>query len=428
MDIWDYLSLLSYGLLLASSFVSLVLIILGRDYRNSQESFWLENRPIDDWRSVTLAVPAYNEEKVIIQCLESIAKVEYQGLKVVVVDDGSRDQTAELVRNFIDQHRLSPNPYKLEFYLLNQANQGKGAALNSVIFDYTDSEIVGCLDADSEIDPRAVTNAVRHFNLDNSIIAVSSYIDVIKKPSLFYWLQKIEYLIAFGLKKGITRANMDYLLPGPGSFFVRDSIIKIGGYDHDTITEDLGLSLKIVDSDLENKKLYFASDVITRTDPVSSWQDLYRQRKRWIRGWFQNLLRYRNLLLSTSKRHSWQLTVFYLPYLVISQFFGVFQISILFVTIMISLIVGNPWVLVLQIISIQALQALIFYFIFTDANILPSKERWKLSLGSFSVIGMLMGLNLLQAGITIGEYGRLLWSIVRPDVKDSGSWQHVSRS
>ncbi|MCA9349978.1 glycosyltransferase family 2 protein, partial [Candidatus Saccharibacteria bacterium] len=280
------------------------------------------------------------------------------------------------------------------------------------------------LDADSEIDPQAIANAIKHFNLDNSIIAVSSYIDVIKKPSLFYWLQKIEYLIAFGLKKGVTRANMDYLLPGPGSFFLRESILEIGGYDHDTITEDLGLSLKIVDSELENKKLYFASDVITRTEPVSSWQDLYRQRKRWIRGWFQNLLRYRNLLLSTDKKHSWQLTVFYLPYLVISQFFGVFQISILVVTMVIGLIAGNPWILVIQIVSIQAL---VLYFIFSDVNLGPKSERWKLSLGSFSVIGMLVGLNLLQAGITVGEYGRMLWGIVRPDIKDSGRWQHVSR-
>jgi biofilm PGA synthesis N-glycosyltransferase PgaC len=261
---------------------------------------------------VSIVVAAYNEEKVILRTLMSLSQIIYKRYEIIVIDDGSKDKTSEIVKSYINESKLE------NITLVRQANGGKAVALNNGIKNFAKGSLIMTLDADSIIANDAVQNAVNYFK-DDKVAAVASNVRIIKSNTFLGIIQYIEYLMAHRLKKAFTVLNNEYIAGGIGSTFRKSIMKKVGYYDTDTITEDIDLTMKILRNGNKENKVIFGSDVICLTESVLSLKDLYKQRFRWKYGRFQTMFKNKSMFLNRSAIYTKRLTFLQLPFVIYSE-------------------------------------------------------------------------------------------------------------
>ena len=144
---------------------------------------------------VSVLIPAHNEEKVIVRCLESVCASSYQNLQILVVDDASVDNTAKLVRDYILRH-----PQYNIALLRRRKNSGKGGALNYALRRRAQGVFAMTLDSDSIILPNTIQNAIAYFD-DSSIVGVAANVRIIEEHTVLGILQKFEHMIGYRSKK-----------------------------------------------------------------------------------------------------------------------------------------------------------------------------------------------------------------------------------
>src|SRR5713226_8657143 len=141
--------------------------------------------------SVTVLIPAHNEESVIVQTVTSVLHSDFKDLHLIVVDDGSTDTTGELLEeNFSHQPRVR---------IIHQVNRGKAAALN-LAMSQADTEIVVTIDADTEIEPDAISKLIRHF-ADPRVGAVAGNVKVGNRSRWLTRWQALEYITSQNMEK-----------------------------------------------------------------------------------------------------------------------------------------------------------------------------------------------------------------------------------
>lgn len=256
---------------------------------------------------VTVLIPAHNEELGIQRCLESVAASTYRKLQIVVIDDASTDGTAGIVRQFIADH-----PKKDIRLYRKRKNVGKGAALNTALRRVARGEFVMTLDADSILDKRAIRQAMTYFN-DPTVMGVAANVRVMEQRTVLGMLQKFEHMIGYRSKKFYSTTNSEFIIGGVGSTYRRSIMRQVGYYDTDTMTEDIGLSLKVVAKGNKQHKIVYAADVVAHTEGVQSYKALFAQRYRWKMGSLQNLVKHRQLIGKTRSKYSRMLTYYRLP-------------------------------------------------------------------------------------------------------------------
>jgi biofilm PGA synthesis N-glycosyltransferase PgaC len=283
---------------------------------------------------VSVLIPAYNEEKVIKRCLQSVWNNTYRDVEIIVIDDGSKDKTSEKVREFINarsgvrvqaatnagrarytfkkQWRRDNMMVSRKIRLVRQSNHGKAAALNNGIRNYAKGELVMTLDADSLIHKKAISNAVKYFS-DPNIAAVAANVRIIEERSVLGILQRFEHMIGYRSKKLYTVMNCELIIGGVASTYRRSVLKRFGAFDDDTATEDIGLSMKIASKGNKKYRLIYASDVAAMTEGVSDFRGLLSQRYRWKLGNLQNIFKYRWLLFNNDKKYSKSLTWYRVP-------------------------------------------------------------------------------------------------------------------
>lgn len=236
--------------------------------------------------SVNIVVPAYNEEKVILTTLDSLNKITYPNICIIVVDDGSEDATLDLVKK---HYGNSP-----KFKIISQRNKGKAIALNHGI-KYSSSDIIVCLDSDTIVDADVIDKILPYFD-DPQVAAVAGTVKVINKQGLICEMQAMEYLTsqnyereAFDAKNGIL------VIPGAIGAFRSKVLSDLGGYSNDTITEDTDITIKIL---CNNYRVKNAPDVFGYTEVPGSIEMFLKQRVRWKVGTFQVLLKYHRQAMS----------------------------------------------------------------------------------------------------------------------------------
>ncbi|HUB93946.1 MAG TPA: glycosyltransferase [Verrucomicrobiae bacterium] len=295
-----------------------------------------ESKPL-----VSIIVPAYNERLGVARTLDSIRRSTYKNIEIVVVNDGSKDNTAEIVRKYAASQKeytttgrtvrsaRSGRLYRkytrepahiVSIRLVNQENQGKGAAMNNAIANHVRGEIMMCLDADSQLDKFAIEHAVRHFD-DPNIMGIAANVRVMGGDGWLTLLQRFEHMIGYRSKKFYTLSKSEFIIGGVASTY-RTSIVKAAGmYDTDTQTEDIGLSLKLVAHE-GNRRMHieYAADVLAMTEGVQTYKALFKQRYRWKLGCLQNMFKYRALIMSADdEKYTRRLTVYRLPMAILSE-------------------------------------------------------------------------------------------------------------
>lgn len=261
---------------------------------------------------VSVIIPAHNEELGIIRCLESVRRNTYRKLEIIVVDDASSDNTRKLVRDYIKKH-----PKRGIRLMYKRKNVGKASALNHVLANGARGELIMTLDADSVLHEKAITNVVSYFE-DPKIVGVAANVRIMDSLTVLGLLQKFEHMIGYRSKKFFSVTNSEFIIGGVASTYRREVIKEVGFYDHDTTTEDIGLSLKVVARGNKQERIMYASDVLAMTEGVQTFKGLLRQRYRWKLGSLQNLIKHKGLLGNTDHRYSKSLTFYRLP----MAFFG----------------------------------------------------------------------------------------------------------
>ena len=279
---------------------------------------------------VTLVVPAFNEERVIVPSVRSLLAMSYKRLEVVVVNDGSKDGTLdELIRSFsLRKSEVRPSgtlPTKpiRGFYLsrveprvvvVDKENGGKADAMNAGI-NFSQSPYFMGMDGDTLFEPDALTDALRVMLADPArVVAVGgvprgingAIIDAgrIRQPRLLlnFWvvIQVIEYLRSFlAGRTGWSRINGLLVVPGAFGFFQKAAAVAVGGFGTKTVTEDIEFILKLHRYAQEkrlNWRILLAPDAVCWTDMPASLKVLSGQRKRWHEGLWQVLSLHRSLL------------------------------------------------------------------------------------------------------------------------------------
>jgi biofilm PGA synthesis N-glycosyltransferase PgaC len=165
--------------------------------------------------------------------------------------------------------------------------------------------------------PEALEKAVAHFVRNQKLVALASNMKIDSPPTILSLAQRIEYLVANRFKRSLSLLNTEYIIGGIGSTFRKSYLEQIGYYDTDTMTEDIDLSMKIINRMGNTKfKIDYGPDVHTYTQAVPDLRGLIKQRFRWKYGRMQTFYKNHNLFFSKKRKHSRLLTHLQLPYAV----------------------------------------------------------------------------------------------------------------
>lgn len=281
---------------------------------------------------ISVLAPAYNESATIEESVRALLSLEYPDLEIVVINDGSRDATLEVLKdrfelepvhtiyrrrigsepvNQLYRSRVNPN-----LMVADKENGGKADSLNAGL-DLATGELVCAIDADTLIEPDALLRMVRPFLHSDDILAAGGTIRVVndcdvsngrvtkvRVPRSFLpAVQVIEYLRAFLFGRlGWNRLGGNLIISGAFGLFRREGMIEAGGYLHETVGEDMELVARLRRTARESRsstqRVDFIPDPVAWTEVPETWRALGRQRDRWHRGLADTLWRHRKVLLN----------------------------------------------------------------------------------------------------------------------------------
>jgi cellulose synthase/poly-beta-1,6-N-acetylglucosamine synthase-like glycosyltransferase/peptidoglycan/xylan/chitin deacetylase (PgdA/CDA1 family)/spore germination protein YaaH len=231
---------------------------------------------------VSVLIPAFNEEAVIVETVRAALSSEYPKLEILVVDDGSVDRTAELVREYFGRDS--------RVRLLMQPNSGKPSALNHALSEAT-GDIVVSIDADTVVDSEAIPRLIRHF-ADPKVGAVAGNVKVMNRNSWITRWQALEYITSQNLeKRAFDLLNCIPVVPGAAGAWRADLLRSHGGFSGDTVAEDTDLTMTIR---RHGWKILYDEDAIGRTEVPETVDALVRQRFRWTFGTLQAVWKHRD--------------------------------------------------------------------------------------------------------------------------------------
>lgn len=233
--------------------------------------------------TVTIIIPAYNEEITIKKTIESILQSNYPNeFNVIVIDDGSKDNTLKLAKQIKDKR----------VQVFTKSNGGKGTALNLGI-SKAKGEIIFTMDADTYVDKNSMQRMVRYFK-EPQVMAVTPAMVVHNPKSILQRLQSTEYLLGLFLRRVFAALNALYITPGAFSCYRAEFFKKHGGFDEDNITEDLEIGLRI---HLKGYRIENSPESPAYTVTPAKFKELTKQRRRWYFGLMKNMFgTYRKLL------------------------------------------------------------------------------------------------------------------------------------
>jgi cellulose synthase/poly-beta-1,6-N-acetylglucosamine synthase-like glycosyltransferase len=228
--------------------------------------------------SVAILVPCWNKAKTLGATITSLLKLDYpkDKLSILIIDDGSTDGTFMAAQEFAGHPQVR---------VLAKGNEGsKYSALNFGLA-HTQSELVGCLDADSFVAPDALIEMVKKFESDPKIVAVTPAMKVHNPRSILERMQAVEYVFGVFYRKMFDNLSAITVLPGPFSFYRRDVFDTIGLFRHAHHTEDMEMAFRLHSHGLVIANAHTA---VVETKVPATFGGLIRQRVRWSRGYLEN--------------------------------------------------------------------------------------------------------------------------------------------
>jgi len=236
---------------------------------------------------VSIIVPVYNEEKVVQQSIRSLLELDYPNYEIIVVNDGSTDNTAEVAGEMVGYQKGKTSMVRVT--LINKPNGGKAKALNAGI-QFSDAEFTVSVDGDSKLSPDTLKMGIRHF-IDPSIGAVAGNVKVLNRGKMVTDLQALEYIEGLNLARFAQgMVKMVNIIPGPIGIFRKKALRSAGFYSSDTFAEDADLTLKMLAA---GWKVKYEPRAISYTEAPEKFLQLLKQRYRWTRGILQAIRKHK---------------------------------------------------------------------------------------------------------------------------------------
>jgi len=364
---------------------------------------------------VSIVVAAHNEEPVIVRTLDSIRRSTYRTFEVFVADDASTDLTGRLVRDYQVRH-----PEMNLRIVRMRKNVGKGAALNSVLRRHARGQFVMTLDADSIIEPDAITNALSYFD-DPYVAGVAANVQVLEETTVLGILQRFEHMIGYRSKKLYSLLNCEFVVGGVASTYRMRVLRKVGFYDTDTLTEDIGLSTKITSLGNRRFRMIYGADVVAKTEGVLTLRALAKQRYRWKYGSIQNLVKYRGMTFNPSRRYTGTLTYYRMPMALLSEFTLLVSPLAWTYAVYWSLVTRTPALILGAYATITAYTLLTVWM---DEN-LTRRERVRLSVYAPTAYFLFYIMDLVQLTAAVRCIARSRGLFRRPEIN---TWKSPQRA
>jgi len=279
---------------------------------------------------VSVLMPAYNESRNIVDSVKSMLQLHYPEFEIIVINDGSKDDTAERLKAAYKMTEVSFEPSNSlpcknvrgiyvskthrNLIMIDKQNGGKADALNAGV-NYSRYPLFCALDADSVLDNESILKISRAFIEEPDIIAAGGIIRVINgcrieagevvsidlPASALAKFQIIEYLRGFLFgRTGWSAINSMLIISGAFGIFKKKEIVEAGGYRSDTVGEDMELVVRLYNKYRPEKKMKikFIPDPVCYTEVPEALGVLSRQRNRWQRGLIDSLLLNMNMLFN----------------------------------------------------------------------------------------------------------------------------------
>jgi cellulose synthase/poly-beta-1,6-N-acetylglucosamine synthase-like glycosyltransferase len=372
IDVWQAAVLVYF--LLVNSFYLLLLVVAASSMRRHAHVIWEDprDRMLGSRLTPRISVlaPAFNEARTVAESVRALLTLRYPNLEVVLVNDGSPDDTLDVLRREFDLVPIHPifrrqvdsrpvralfrSRVKPELVVVDKENGGKADALNAGL-NVASGELICAIDADTLIEPDALLRMVRPFLESDDVVAAGGTIRVangsrvragrVVAPAaprnLLAGVQAVEYLRAFLFGRvGWNRLGGNLVISGAFGLFRREAMITAGGYVHDTVGEDMELVANLRRRGIESggpSEVRFVPDPVAWTEVPESLRVLGRQRDRWQRGLVDVLVRHRRML--ANPRYG-ALGLVVMPYFVVVELLGPFVEALGLLTLLIGLPLG----------------------------------------------------------------------------------------
>lgn len=311
----------------------------------------------DYFYPMSILVPAYNESIAIVQTVKNLMHLDYQLFEIIVIDDGSKDDTKQLVIDTFDLKREYDRPirYSLECKPINEVYTGM---LNNISITLISKENGGCkadatnaginvsqypyivnMDGDEILQKDSLKYASRAILESDNVIAVggnikmSNYvtfrnavpIDSVLGKNLVVDMQVVEYGRAFVSSRIFQNlANINLIVSGGFGIFKKAALLEVGGFDQNSMGEDMELTVKLHQHYRKNKIPYsikYVPDSVCWTQGPETMHDLRKQRERWYCGLYQTLKKYRYMIMNP--RYG-AVGLFMLPYMILYELLNPF--------------------------------------------------------------------------------------------------------
>ena len=361
---------LFYAVLIVSTSRILIRLFLSLAYnltRNKEET--------KTFPRISVIVPAFYEEKTIKNCIKSLQRLDYPNFEIIVVDDGSNDNTFEVA----SQCKRTK--------VLQQKNQGKPNALNNGIL-HSSGEIILTVDADTELEKSALRPIANRFAINGKLGAVAGNVKVKREPTVLNTIQSAEYATGINLvRKGQSVLGTVMVVPGPVAALRKEAIEKIGVFSDDTFAEDFDITVKILKAGYE---IEYEEKSLAYTDAPKNTEDLIKQRRRWYRGMLQVLDKHRNMYFNLKYGVA---GLFGIPNLWFDSIAPFLNIGFLFVTLLTWMISGE--------FSVSLFGVMVYLFVSLILGIIGLSLEPKPEKRNYLALPLLLFYNMFLDGIRI---------------------------
>lgn len=265
--------------------------------------------------TISLIVPAYNEEEGIEGTLNCLVNLDYPKgkKKIIVVNDGSTDKTAELVKKFIKKHP--------EVKLIDKKNSGKADSINQAL-KTIDTELMAVTDADSFPEKDCLLKMVGYFEQEQNVAAVTSRVLIKNKKNILEKWQDLDYTVIAWSRKVLDYIDSVYVTNGPLSIYRTKVVKDVGGFDTKNLTEDIEITWRLLSKGYQTKMAYGAKVYTTVPSRFMKWSN---QRVRWNLGGIQTIFKYKKNILRGTNFFGF----FVIPYVTLAFFLSLVGIFLL---------------------------------------------------------------------------------------------------
>lgn len=392
--------------------------------RQQRETDW--EPPYDEMGSpflpgVAIIVPAYNEAATIVESVRSFLSLEYPDSEVIVVNDGSDDETLARLQDGYDLVEIDAEvPFDVpcepirsvyrsathdDLVVVDKPNGGKSDALNAGLW-LTEKDLYCAVDADTLIDQDSLLQVVQPFLERDEVVATGGSVRVANQCTVEHgqvtdvtlasqWLvglQVMEYLRAFySGRLGLDSLNGLVIISGAFGVFRTDVAREIGGYRRDTVTEDFEFVIRLHRYMRDADRPYdvtFVPEPVAWTEVPETIPALSRQRRRWYRGMVETLVMHRDMI---GNRDYGRVGTYALPFFLFFEMLG-------------RLLEGLGWVILLPVVLLGMLDPYVFLIFFLATSVFGVLLSW---FGIYSEVSTYRRYGNVSETIMLLFYGAL---------------------